>query len=183
MMIKETIYTQKLHAGAKFPSLQVMSLRDEKIQLGKPRNDADWQLVIVYRGRHCPLCTKYLNELARFKEDCLSIGVDIVAVSGDSKVQLEQHLDQLTINFEIAYGLSIEQMKHLGLYISDPRSPQETDHAFAEPGLFVVNQEGHIQVIDISNNPFVRPDLQALVNGLSWIRNPDNNYPIRGMHL
>ncbi len=36
--------------------------------------------------------------------------------------------------------------------------------------------------VDISNNPFVRPELSALVNGLRWIRNPDNNYPIRGMH-
>ena len=84
--------------------------------------------------------------------------------------------------YPFAYGLSVEQMKELGLYISDPRSPQETDHAFAEPGVFVVNSEGKIQLVELSNNPFVRPELQALVNGLVWIRNPDNNYPVRGMH-
>ena len=72
-------------------------------------------------------------------------------------------------------------MQQLGLYISDPRSPKETDHPFAEPGLFVVNVQGTLQVVDISNNPFVRPDLKTLVSGLKWIRNPDNNYPIRGM--
>ena len=71
-------------------------------------------------------------------------------------------------------------MKELELYISVPRSEQETDHNFAETGLFVINEEDTVQVVDIANNPFVRPDLEALVNGLSWIRNPENNYPIRG---
>lgn len=73
-------------------------------------------------------------------------------------------------------------MQKLGLYISDPRSEQETDHAFAESGLFVVNEQGTIQVIDLSNNPFVRPELTVLANGLAWIRNPENNHPVRRMH-
>jgi len=88
-------------------------------------------------------------------------------------------MEQLDVTFPLAYGVTVEQMYNLGLYI---RSPQEMDHAFAEPAVFVVNSEGQIQVIDISNIPFVRPELQALVNGLGWIRNPENNYLVRGMH-
>ncbi len=181
-MSSQLTYTNKLHAGSDFPALSATLLNGESLSLGKPQHGADWQLVVVYRGRHCPLCTKYLNQLEEYQETLLSIGVDLVAVSGDSKAQLESHLAQLEVTFPIAYGLTLEQMQTLGLYISDPRSEQETDHPFAEPGIFVVNNEGRIQVTDISNNPFVRPELQALVNGLGWIRNPDNNYPIRGMH-
>jgi len=175
-------YTNKLHAGSEFPELAATLLSGEQVQLGKPQNGADWQLVLVYRGRHCPLCTKYLNQLETFKEKLLATGVDLVAVSADSKVQLVSHLAQLNVSYPLAYGLTVEQMHTLGLYISEPRSPQETDHAFAEPGIFVVNNEGFIQVADISNNPFVRPELKTLVNGLAWIRNPDNNYPVRGMY-
>ena len=175
-------YTNKLHAGSAFPELTATLLSGEQVQLGKPQNGADWQLVVVYRGRHCPLCTRYLNQLEEYKDALLATGVDVVAVSGDSKTQLESHLAQLEVSFPLAYRLTVEQMKTLGLYISDPRSAQETDHAFAEPGIFVVNSEVKIQVVDISNNPFVRPELQALVNGLGWIRDPDNNYPVRGMH-
>ena len=176
-------YTQKLHAGGMFPSINANLLTGDETTLGKPQNGADWQLVVVYRGRHCPLCTKYLNQLESFKQELLLVGVDLVAVSGDSKAQLENHMEKLEVSFPLAYGLTLEQMQSLGLYISDPRSPEETDHPFAEPGLFVVNAKGDIQVVDISNNPFVRPDLEALVNGVAWIRNPENNYPIRGMHL
>jgi len=182
MMTTQLMYTDKLHAGSTFPELNATLFSGEQVSLGKPQNGADWQLVVVYRGRHCPLCTKYLNQLEGYKEALLATGVDLIAVSGDSKAQLESHLEQLDVSFPLAYGLTVEQMQKLGLYISDPRSAQETDHLFAEPGLFVVNSEGKIQVVDISNNPFVRPELQALVNGLGWIRNPDNNYPVRGMH-
>ncbi|MDG2609875.1 thioredoxin peroxidase, partial [Vibrio parahaemolyticus] len=67
-------------------------------------------------------------------------------------------------------------------YISEPRSEKETDHLFAEPGLFVVNSKGQVQLVDISNGPFARPDLEVLLSGLAFIRNPENDYPIRGTY-
>ena len=78
------------------------------------------------------------------------------------------------------YGLTIEQMRSLGLYISDPRSPQETDRPFAEPGLFLVNPQGNAQIIDVSNAPFARPDLQMILNGVKTII--EKSYPVRGTH-
>lgn len=137
-------------------------------------------MVVVYRGKHCPLCTKYLNKLEGYTQQLRDINVDLVAVSADSKAQLEKHKEKLDVSFPLLYGLTVEQMQQLGVYISHPRSPKETDHPFAEPGLFVVNEEGRVQVVDLSNNPFVRPALDQLVSGLAWIRNPENNYPIRG---
>ena len=94
-----------------------------------------------------------------------------MAVSGDSKAQLDEHLDDLSITFPIAYGLSQDDMEKLGLYISKPRSDKETDHNFAEPALFVVNEKNDIHIAEIANAPFVRPDLEQLVSGLEFIRN------------
>ena len=182
ILMNTIIYTKKLHPNSEFPKIVATLFHGETVTLGKPKNGTDWQLVVVYRGRHCPMCTDYLNALEKIKSDLARINVDVVAVSADSKDQLQAHLEQLNISFPIAYGLSLNQMKELGLFISDPRSSKETDHPFAEPGLFVINAEGNIQVIDISNNPFVRPDLTTLAKGLSWIRDPNNNYPVRGMH-
>ena len=86
--------------------------------------------------------------------------------------------DGLTL--PIGYDLSLEQMADLGLYISDPRSPQETDRPFAEPATFVINDEGKLQIVDISNAPFARPELEGLLNGLKFVR--DKGYPVRGTH-
>ena len=69
-------------------------------------------------------------------------------------------------------------MRQLGLYISEPRSPQEANRPFAEPGLFVINPQGKIQVVDISNAPFARPELGGVLKGLKFIQ--EKQYPIRG---
>ena len=172
----------KLVAGAPFPKISVTALDGSELVLGNAAEPSTWQMVVVYRGKHCPLCTKFLNELESYRERLLAIGIDVVAVSGDSKEQFEEHSPKLNIGFPVGFGLSLAQMKELGVYISDPRSEQETDHPFAEPALLIVNEDGDLQVVDISNNPFSRPSLEALVGGLEWVRNPENNYPIRGMH-
>ncbi len=174
--------TEKLHAGAEFPALPVQSQDDSTVDIRQPTGESDWQMVVVYRGRHCPLCTKFLNALAGYRQRLLDIGVDVAAVSADSKEQLAEHRSRLDVNFPLFHGLTLGQMKELGLYISVPRSEKETDHDFAEPGLFVINTQGKVQVVDISNNPFARPDLETFVSGLEWIRAPENNYPIRGTY-
>ena len=176
------MHTNKLHAGAAFPALPVQNLDGETTDISKPSGNADWHMLVIYRGKHCPMCTKYLNKLEAFVKPLADIGVSVAAVSGDSKEQLDAHREKLDVTFPLYYGLTVGQMQQLGLYISVPRSEQETDHLFPEPGLFVINAEGDIQVVDISNNPFVRPEHETLVSGLEWIRNPDNNYPIRGTH-
>ena len=172
--------TFKFAAGAEFPSITKFDLDGSSRDLSAPLGNNDWQMLVVYRGRHCPLCTRFLNDLASYKSRLEAINIDLAAVSGDSKEQLEEHSSRLEVNFPLFYGLSIEEMQSLGLYISHPRSEQETDHPFAEPGLYVINQHRTLQVVDISNNPFVRPDLENLVSGLEWIRS--NDYPIRGTY-
>lgn len=174
---------RKLEAGEKFPELEIQTLSGKKVILGKVMSEASWQMVLVYRGKHCPLCTKYLAKLEEMKDDFSSAGVEILVVSADSREKaVTQTQDKLSLSVEVGYDLGLEDMQKLGLYISNPRSAQETDRPFAEPGLFVVNEEGNLHVVDISNNPFVRPELEALLSGIKWIRNPENNYPIRGTY-
>jgi peroxiredoxin len=174
--------SNKIEAGSQFPEIEAESLQGEMVALGKPANGADWRMVVVYRGKHCPICTKYLNKLEAFRDKLGEARIDLIAVSGDSKTQLTEHLEKLDVSFPLLYGLTIAQMQELGLYVSHPRSEQETDHPFPEPGMFVINDKGQVHVVDIANNPFVRPDLEQLVSGLAWIKNPANNYPIRGTY-
>ncbi|QEY33350.1 redoxin domain-containing protein [Synechococcus sp. RSCCF101] len=170
----------KLQAGAPFPVLPVLSEQGERVDIGQAMAPASWRILVVYRGRHCPLCTRYLNQLEAFVGRLQAIATDLVAVSADSLEQLQEHRQRLQLTFPLFHGLSDRHMVELGLYISNPRSEKETDHRFAEPGLFVINEQRRIQVVDLSNNPFVRPDPETLVSGLEWIRNPENHYPIRG---
>ncbi|MGH7058668.1 MAG: redoxin domain-containing protein, partial [Acetobacteraceae bacterium] len=121
---------------------------------------------------------KYLKGLDGLLDEFRAIGTDVVAVSGDPREKSESEAAEEGWRFSVGYGLTLEQMRTLGLYISNPRSPQETDRPFPEPGLFVVNPQGNTQIVDISNAPFARPDLQAVLNGLKFVQ--EKNYPIRG---
>jgi len=174
--------SNKLAAGQAFPHMIAPNIQGGEVQLTSPSAAYDRRLVVVYRGKHCPLCTNYLKQLNELLPELNALGVEVVAVSADSKTRTMQHINEVKPNFEVGYDLSIKQMQTLGLYISQPRSPQESDRPFAEPGLFVINADGNIQVVDISNAPFVRPDLSSLLMGLKFIHNPENHYPIRGTY-
>jgi len=174
--------SKKLSAGQTLPHISVAKLSGGELSLFSPDNDLSWRMVVVYRGKHCPICTHFLSNLNTLIPQFNELGVDVVAVSADSEQQTLDQTSELNLDYEIGYELSIAQMQELGLYISDPRSPEETDHPFPEPAVFVANENNQLQIVDVSNAPFIRPDLELILRGLRFIRNPDNNYPIRGMH-
>jgi peroxiredoxin len=137
-----------------------------------------WQVAVVYRGRHCPLCRRYLKELDGLLEAFEEAGAEVLAVSADPRERAREEAEEEGWRFPVACELTPERMRALGLYVSEPRSPQETDRPFAEPGLLVTNPDGLLQIVDVSNAPFARPDLQGVLDGLRFIQAKD--YPIRG---
>lgn len=169
---------KKLNAGERLPEIAVPRLGGAELRLGEPVDHHDWQIVVIYRGKHCPICKTYLTELERMAPEFAKSGVGIIAVSSDPEDRARSFTDEIGVSFPVGYDLTVDQMHRLGLYVSEPRSEKETDRPFAEPGVFVINADGLIQVVDISNAPFARPDLAGLAKGLKFIR--DNNYPIRG---
>lgn len=145
----------------------------------KLRDAGKWRAIVVYRGKHCPICRTYLKALDGLLEEFKAAGVEVVAISADTQEKAETQVAEEHWRFPVGYGLTPDQMRQLGLYISAPRSPQETDRPFAEPGLFVIAPGGTIQVVDISNAPFARPELSGVLKGLKFIQ--EKQYPIRGM--
>lgn len=167
-------------AAGELPDITVAKLGGGEINLSRSSSRFDWHAVVVYRGKHCPICTNYLKSLNELLPKFHDIGVDVVAVSADSQERAQEQIDLVNPDFEVGYDLSIEQMQQLGLYISNPRSLDESDRPFAEPGFFVVNDKGLIQILDISNAPFARPELNSMLMGLGFVKNPANSYPVRG---
>ena len=138
----------------------------------------NWTLLVVYRGKHCPRCKKYLNILSTMTSDWSSAGFDVVVVSADTQEKAKADQAEFGWNFDLAYGLSEAQMETLGLYVTDPLSPDESDRRFAEPGTYVLRADGSLIIVSLSNGPAVRPDLTELLDGM--IFNKTNDRPTRG---
>lgn len=166
--------------GKTFPIQKVSRVGGGALEMGRPQDGYDWQMVVIYRGLHCPICKKYLAELDRMQTEFHDLGIDVVAISGDPHEKALAMVEENQLSIPLGYDLSVAQMRTLGLYVSDPRSAKETDRPFPEPGLFVINGEGNLQIVDISNAPFARPDLSGVLGGLKFIL--DNSYPVRGTH-
>lgn len=168
--------SKKMNAGSTMPALRWAKVGGGEIGVN---DTSGWRLLIVYRGRHCPLCKKYFKTLDGLLDDFKTEGVEVLTVSADPKEKAEADVAEFGWRFPVGYGLALPQMAELGLYISDPRTPPETDRPFAEPGLFLINPEGKAQVIDISNAPFARPDLANILAAAKFIK--ERQSPIRGM--
>lgn len=149
-----------------FSNIKLATINGQYIQLTKPTNGFTSRILVIYRGEHSPSCTDFLNMLDKYRDEFAKIRVDIIAVSADSSEQLQQHLKELHVSYPIAFGLSVEQMYRLNLHVSVPKNLQETNHPFAEPALFVIDNSGQIILSDIANNPYTRPNLEQLLAGL-----------------
>ncbi len=135
-------------------------------------------MLVVYRGYHCPVCETYLTKLNGLIGAAAEAGVVTVVASMDgeeraTKTKEEWGLDRL----DVAYGLSVADVVSWGLYLSTSIKEAEAEQ-FAEPGLFWVRPDGRLYLIDISNMPWSRPDIEFLLSKVHFA--VDNGYPARG---
>lgn len=136
-----------------------------------------WSMLFVYRGKHCPRCKRYLNKLNAMLPKWTE-KMDVIVVSADTKEKALADCEEFGWSFDLCYGMTEAQMRELGLYVSDPLSEAETTARFAEPGTFAIRPDGTLMLVDISNGPASRPDLEELLDGM--IFNIDNDRPVRG---
>lgn len=169
--------SHKLVAGADTPLMRLPRVGGGELTIG---GVGAWQLVIVYRGKHCPLCRGYLKTLSAMLADLHASKISVVVASGDPREKSEVEQAEEGWHFPLAYGMTPDQMTTLGLYVSSPRSAEETDRPFPEPGLFVTNPQGKLQIVDISNAPFSRPELPGILKGIKFIQ--EKGYPVRGTY-
>lgn len=134
-------------------------------------------MLFVYRGRHCPRCKTFLNKLNEMIPDWNAL-LDVIVVSADSEEKARADQDQFGWNFDLCFALTEEQMRALGLFVSDPLSATEATHRFAEPGVFGIRPDGRLMLVNLSNGPAARPDLAELLDGMRF--NITNERPARG---
>lgn len=159
------------------PALRVPTTTGEMWDLAE-RRPASFVMIVVYRGLHCPICKAYLRDLDARLDDFAARGVDVVAVSSDTRERAEAARRQWEIKkLTIGHGLSIAAAREWGLYVS--RAIKDTEPAeFAEPGIFLVKPNRTLYCASINTMPFARPSFQELLGAVDYVTR--NNYPARG---
>ncbi|MEM7472221.1 MAG: redoxin domain-containing protein [Pseudomonadota bacterium] len=166
----------KPRVGAQIEEMSFPSIRAaDTVTIGQAKDR--WTMLFVYRGKHCPRCKRFLNKLNAALPAWTAL-LDVVVVSADTKEKAEADKAEFGWDFELCYGMTEAQMRSLGLYVSAPLSEAETTGLFAEPGAFAIRPNGTLMLVDISNGPAARPDLDELLDGMTF--NIENDRPERG---
>lgn len=142
-----------------------------------------FSLLVFYRGLHCPICTKYLLELARLQDEFEKRGVSVIAASSDDRERAQAMADKLkSAGLRIAYNLPLVKAREWGLHISTSRGKTsigvEEPPLFSEPGVFVVRPDGTLYYGVVQTMPFARPHFDELIEALDFAI--ANDSPARG---
>jgi peroxiredoxin len=150
-------------------------------------------IVIVYRGVHCPICVSYIKEVEAYYQNAKSQGYDIVAISMDPKEKADQFANKVLVaastdegteramlELPIAYGLTEEEARQWGLYLSTKIEGSHEPEVFSEAGLFVICPDNTVFMSQVQSAPFTRPNFSQLIGGLNFAA--ENKYPARGTY-
>ncbi len=176
------MFVQALLPRHPVPALNVPLVGGGRFVLGAAPGER-FDLVVFYRGLHCPICAKYLLELERLAAEFATRGVQITAVSSDDEERCKQMAEKVQANLvKFAHGLSLKSARQWGLYISASRGKTsigiEEPALFSEPGVFIVRPDGSLYYGAVQTMPFARPQFQDLLGAIDFAIAKD--YPARG---
>lgn len=140
-------------------------------------------VVCFYRGLHCPLCAKYLEEFEKLVGEFAARGVGSIAISSDGEERAAEMKTKINAeNLRFGYDLSLEKAREWGLYISTSRGKTsigiEEPALFSEPGLFLINPDDTLYYMSVQTMPFVRPHFRELLGAVDFAI--EKSYPARG---
>ena len=161
----------------KVPELELNLINDTKWKLSD-QNPENFTLLVFYRGLHCPVCKKYLEELKSKLDEFIDKGINVIAISCDTEERAKKAGQEWDISsLPVGYELSISEARNWGLHISSSISDKEPDE-FSEPGLFLIRPNGELYFSTIQTMPFSRPNFDEVLSAIDFILKKD--YPARG---
>tara|TARA_R110001583_G_scaffold195499_1_gene374366 strand:+ start:27895 stop:28443 length:549 start_codon:yes stop_codon:yes gene_type:complete len=167
------------------PSLDIPLVTGEHFVL-KDAPAKRFSLLLFYRGLHCPICAKYLSEFEDLASEITDRGVEIIAISTDTKERAIQMAEKTNASgVKVAYGLSLQDARDWGLYISESLGITSVDieepKLFSEPAVFLIKPDSTLYYAAVQSMPFARPSAPDLLAAIDYAIKED--YPARGEYL
>ena len=159
------------------PPLEVKLLDGSAWRL-RDAKPASFQMVVVYRGLHCPVCKTYLGDLESKLTEFAKRGVDVIANSADSReraarAKIEWGLSNLRVGCELSIANAREWELFISHAIRDGEPPE-----FTEPGLFLIKPDETLFFASRGSAPWGRPPLDQMLRGIDVAT--ERKMPARG---
>ena len=167
-MSSETLYSKALLPGSTFPAIVVKDTTGQDLALAATGQQP--KLVVFYRGAFCPFCESHLAYLKAEFTKLSAENIQVVIVSADTleaAIQVQERHGGFP--FPLGFGLTVPQMKTLGLFISHPRNYQPQKQEFSEPAYFLLTSDNKIKYMELASMPMGgRVNIDNLIAGYKW---------------
>jgi peroxiredoxin len=159
------------------PELEVKLLDGTTWQLREAQPPA-FEMVVVYRGLHCPICKTYLGELEAKLPEFTKRGVEVIAISADTFDRAERAKTEWGLNsLQLGCEFSIASARNWELFISRAIRDGEPPE-FTEPGLFLVKPDGTLFFASRGSAPWGRPAFDQMLRAIDLVA--ERKMPARG---
>lgn len=160
----------------KAPEIKIDLVNDTQWKLSD-QSPENFTMIVFYRGKHCPICKKQLQELQRKLDKFTERGIGVIAISSDTEEVAKATYEEWEIgDIPVGHNFSIEEARNWGLFIS--KGIKKEPEYFTEPGLFILKPDGTVYWESIQSMPFARPSFNDVLSGIDYILN--EGYPARG---
>lgn len=159
------------------PEIQIDLVNDTHWSL-KEQSPENFTMLIFYRGKHCPVCKTYLEDLQKMLSQFTDMGINIIAISSDKEDVAKATYEAWDIaDIPVGFEFPVKEAREWGLYISEAIKDEEPDK-FIEPGLFLIKPDQTLYSSSIQTMPFARPNFKDVLKGLKFVLK--EAYPARG---
>ncbi|MFS4446500.1 peroxiredoxin-like family protein [Maribacter sp. 2307UL18-2] len=159
------------------PDITLPLINDTQWTLSEQRSSS-FTMLVFYRGLHCPVCRKYLQELTKKLSDFSERGVHLIAISCDTEERAKKAGEEWSISeLPVGYALPIETAREWGLFISKGIKDTEPGE-FSEPALFLIRPDRTLYASSIQTMPFARPNWDDILDAIDFVEK--KGYPARG---
>jgi peroxiredoxin len=140
-------------------------------------------VLFFYRGKWCPVCSKYLNNYQDSLNILTGMGVNVVAVTPESIENVEQTVKLHNLTFTVVYDCQEQIMKDYDLMFNVTKAYQESVLKYLSidiaknngrdiahlpvPATFIINREGIIVAVQFDPDYNNRASVKWMIKNLA----------------
>lgn len=138
--------------GENLPNEIILNSKDEQVNLFSVL-EAKPTIIVFYRGGWCPYCNAQLSALGEVETEILKLGYQIVAISPDDFVNIQNTLSENKFKYQLFSDPNGNLIQKVGIaftaddktqtYIAKKTKGEVTD-ILPVPTVMIVNQKGEI---------------------------------------
>lgn len=171
-----------LKPGDKAPAFTGYDQNGKQIQLKKILESGPI-ILFFYRGKWCPVCSKYLNDYQDSLSILLDMGVNVVAITPESIENVEQTVKLHNLSFTVVYDCQEQIMKDYNVMFSVTKDYQDQVMKYLTvdiaknngrdvahlpvPATYIINREGIIVAVQFDPDYNKRASVKWMIQNLA----------------